>query len=143
MAEQIIFGKISKKINSTSSAMTNVLTTNVLLKKNTSIVSPVMEIKADFATLRSCNYAKYAGFCYHIDKIECDMQAKMYDLEGVFLIEKAKEDLLEWCKKIENTKTKLPEFKKVALTYKHWIKPIVNSFIIDIDLSYSFFITSG
>lgn len=69
MAEQIIFGKISKKINSTSSAMTNVLTTNVLLKKNTSIVSPVMEIKADFATLRACNYAKYAGFCYYIDNV--------------------------------------------------------------------------
>lgn len=69
MAEQIIFGKISKKINSTSSAMTNVLTTNVLLKKNTSIVSPIMEIKADFATLRACNYAKYAGFCYYIDDV--------------------------------------------------------------------------
>ena len=33
-------------------------------------------------------------FCYHIDKIECDFQAKKYDLEGVFSIEKAKEDLL-------------------------------------------------
>ena len=32
-------------------------------------------------------------FCYHIDKIECDFQAKKYDLEGVFSIEKAKEDL--------------------------------------------------
>ena len=40
--------------------------------------------------------------------------------------------MLEWCNKIENTKTKMPKFKKVALTYKHWIKPIVNSFIIDI-----------
>ena len=28
-----------------------------------------------------------------IDKIECDMQAKVYDLEGHFLVEKAREDL--------------------------------------------------
>ena len=37
---------------------------------------------------------KEAKFCYLIDKIECDMQAKVYDLEGNFLIEKAKGDLV-------------------------------------------------
>ena len=36
---------------------------------------------------------KEAIFCYHIDKIECDFQAKLYDLEGVFDIEQAKKDL--------------------------------------------------
>lgn len=36
---------------------------------------------------------KESLFCYHIDKIECDFQAKLYDLEGVFESEKAKEDL--------------------------------------------------
>lgn len=36
---------------------------------------------------------KEAIFCYHIDKIECDFQAKIYDLQGVFSYEKAKEDL--------------------------------------------------
>lgn len=36
---------------------------------------------------------KESCFCYHIDKIECDFQAKVYDLEGAFLIEKAREDL--------------------------------------------------
>lgn len=36
---------------------------------------------------------KEAVFCYHIDKIDADMQAKMYDLEGAFSIEKAREDL--------------------------------------------------
>ena len=41
----------------------------------------------------NAHITKESIFCYHIDKIECDMQAKMYDLEGVFLIEKAKEDL--------------------------------------------------
>ena len=37
---------------------------------------------------------KEAKFCYLIDKMECDMQAKVYDLEGNFLIEKAKKDLV-------------------------------------------------
>jgi len=36
---------------------------------------------------------KEAIFCYHIDKIECDFQAKIYDLQGVFSYEKAREDL--------------------------------------------------
>ena len=36
---------------------------------------------------------KEARFCYLVDKLKCDMQAKVYDLEGHFLIEKAKEDL--------------------------------------------------
>ena len=36
---------------------------------------------------------KESLFCYHIDKIECDFQAKVYDLQGVFDINNAKEDL--------------------------------------------------
>ncbi len=52
---------------------------------------------------------KEAKFCYLIDKMECDMQAKVYDLDGNFLIEKAKEDLVYYgssAKKIEkNAKT--------------------------------------
>ena len=47
---------------------------------------------------------KEAKFCYLIDKMECDMQAKIYDLDGNFLIEKAKEDLVYYgssAKKIE------------------------------------------
>ena len=36
---------------------------------------------------------KEGVFCYHIDKIECDFQAKIYDLMGVFSYEKAREDL--------------------------------------------------
>ena len=36
---------------------------------------------------------KEAVFCYHIDKIECDLQAKIYDLKGVFDYENAKVDL--------------------------------------------------
>lgn len=52
---------------------------------------------------------KEARFCYLIDKMECDMQAKVYDLDGNFLTEKAKEDLVYYgssAKKIEkNAKT--------------------------------------
>ena len=36
---------------------------------------------------------KEAIFSYHIDKIECDLQAKIYDLKGVFSMDNAKEDL--------------------------------------------------
>lgn len=36
---------------------------------------------------------KESVFCYLIDKIECDFQAKIYDLMGVFSYEKAREDL--------------------------------------------------
>lgn len=37
--------------------------------------------------------SKEAIFCYHIDKIECDFQAKLYDIEGVMDYEKTREDL--------------------------------------------------
>ncbi len=36
---------------------------------------------------------KEAVFCYLVDKMECDFQAKLYDLEGTMSIEQAKEDL--------------------------------------------------
>ncbi len=36
---------------------------------------------------------KESIFCYHIDKIECDFQAKIYDLQGAFSYERAREDL--------------------------------------------------
>lgn len=39
---------------------------------------------------------KEAKFCYHIDKIEADFQAKMYDLGGYFDIEKAAHDCRKW-----------------------------------------------
>lgn len=33
---------------------------------------------------------KEAKFCYHIDKLECDFQAKVYDIMGVFSFRKGK-----------------------------------------------------
>ena len=35
---------------------------------------------------------KEAKFCYHIDKIECDFQAKLYDLKGQFDLKEAVQD---------------------------------------------------
>ena len=40
-------------------------------------------------------------------------------------------NLLQWCETIEKSKTKLPELKKVAATYRSWLIPIANSFIIN------------
>ena len=36
---------------------------------------------------------KESIFCYHIDKIECDFQAKIYDLRGQFDLKQALDDL--------------------------------------------------
>ena len=36
---------------------------------------------------------KESIFCYLVDKIECDFQAKMYDLEGVMSFDKTRKDL--------------------------------------------------
>lgn len=40
---------------------------------------------------------KEAKFAYHIDKLEADFQAKIYDLEGKFNIENEIEDCKAWC----------------------------------------------
>lgn len=69
MAEQVIFGKIDKYINSTSQLYTPVITTNVLLKEPCSIVAPVFLVKQPYSTLRECNYAEYAGFYYWINDV--------------------------------------------------------------------------
>lgn len=39
---------------------------------------------------------KEAKFCYHIDKLEADLQAKLYDLEGYFDLENEKADCRSW-----------------------------------------------
>lgn len=49
---------------------------------------------------------KESIFCYHVDKIECDFQAKIYDLMGVFSIEKAKKDLSFYGKRAKEVERK-------------------------------------
>lgn len=75
-------------------------------------------------------------WCLNMDSDLCeafDYLRDLYKIAKFSNFDNAKKDLLVWCEKIEKTKSKMPEFKKVALTYKHWITPIVNSFIIDIE----------
>ncbi len=50
---------------------------------------------------------KEAIFARHIDKIECDFQAKLYDLEGHFSLEKALEDLKYYGEREESIKSKV------------------------------------
>lgn len=59
------------------------------------VVKDLMEAGEIEALLDEFNErkTKEALFCYKIDKIECDFQAKIYDLEGVFSYEEAKKDL--------------------------------------------------
>lgn len=60
---------------------------------------------------------KEAIFCYHIDKIECDFQSKLYDLEGVFDIENAKKDIDYYRKELPHN---IEEIAKTASDY--WIE---------------------
>ena len=43
----------------------------------------------------------------------------------------AEQEILNWCDKVSKIGTDISEFKTVILTYKSWIKEIVNSFIFD------------
>lgn len=56
---------------------------------------------------------------------------ELYKIARFSSFDNARENLLGWCKKVETSEFILSEFKKTALTYKSWIKEIVNSFIID------------
>lgn len=63
-------------------------------------------------------------FCYHIDKLECDFQAKVYDLQGAFSIENARTDLEYYGKDAE----RIEKVSKTASDY--WIeyhKPIFDA----------------
>ena len=56
---------------------------------------------------------------------------ELYKIARFSSFDNARENLLGWCKKVETSEFILSEFKKTALTYKSWIKEIVNFFIID------------
>ena len=55
----------------------------------------------------------------------------LYKIAKLSSYETARENILNWCDKVQSSEYNLPEFKKTALTYKSWINEIVNSFIID------------
>lgn len=69
MAEQVIFGKTDKRLNSISQLYTPIITTNVLLKEPCSIAAPTFLVKQPYATMRECNYCEYAGYYYFITNV--------------------------------------------------------------------------
>lgn len=81
--------------------------------------------------------SKEALFCHYIDKIECDFQAKLYDLEGVMDFEKTREDLKYYGDKAEEIdkiaqnasdfwiELDKPRYEKDAI-FKELIKEIQN-----------------
>jgi len=103
--EEIIMGDLTLRAN---------ITNEEKLKKGKECVSIIVKDlfkKEEIENLLdefNAHITKESKFCYHIDKIECDFQAKVYDLQGAFSIEKAMEDLEYYDNKdyvIENAKT--------------------------------------
>lgn len=60
---------------------------------------------------------KESIFCYHVDKIECDFQAKMYDLQGNFKLENALEDLKYYGEEGSKIKEKVKTASDVWIEY--------------------------
>ena len=80
------------------------------------------------------SYQSVIEFCVNKDpefEEAYTLLQELYKISRLSSFETAKKDILEWCEKIDNSEFNLVEFKKVSLTYRSWIKEIVNSFIID------------
>ena len=83
---------------------------------------------------KEMSYQEIIEYCLNFDN---DLEVAYLYLQDLYKISKysnynnAREKIIEWCDLIININRKLPELKKVALTYKSWIKEIVNSFIIN------------
>ena len=61
--------------------------------------------------------SREAIFARHIDKIECDFQAKLYDLEGHFKLENALEDLKYFGDRGNDIKEKVRNASDVWIEY--------------------------
>ncbi len=59
------------------------------------------------------------------------MLKKLYYIAKFSSYENARKKLLDWCDEIQESELIIPEFKRVALTYRSWMNEIVNSFILD------------
>lgn len=80
------------------------------------------------------SYQSVIEFCVNKDpefEEAYTLLQELYKISRLSSFETAKKDILEWCDKIDNSEFNLAEFKRVSLTYRSWIKEIVNSFIID------------
>ena len=80
------------------------------------------------------SYQSVIEFCVNKDpefEEAYTLLQELYKISRLSSFETANKDILEWCEKIDNSEFNLVEFKRVSLTYRSWIKEIVNSFIID------------
>lgn len=83
---------------------------------------------------KEMTFQEIIEYCINLD---ADLEESYILLQDLYKISKysnyesAKKDILNWCDRVEKSKHKIPELVKVSLTYKSWIEPIVNSYIIN------------
>lgn len=82
--------------------------TEGLIKQN-----EIMELLDEFNNHKT----KESVFCFHIDKIECDFQAKLYDLKGCFDINNALKDLKYYGEESATIKEKAKNASDVWIEY--------------------------
>lgn len=73
----------------------------------------IIELLEEYNSLTT----REAVFCRHIDKIECDFQAKLYDLQNAFDINKALEDIEYYGIDGEGIKDKVKSASDVWIEY--------------------------
>ena len=82
--------------------------TNGLLKQD-----EVINLLDEF----NAHQTKESIFSFHVDKIECDFQAKLYDLGGYFDINKALEDITYYGEDGKNIRPKVKNASDVWIEY--------------------------
>ena len=125
-----------KSKNKESITYANILKTNYKLflanrysKESWFFDQPAKKNNFGFTT-----YQTIIEYCINKDKeLEeaYNLLQSLYCLSRYSSFETATKDIYDWCDKVNRSEFELSEFKKVALTYKSWIKEITNSFIID------------
>jgi transposase len=83
---------------------------------------------------KNMTFQEIIEYCLNFDS---DLQESYFLLQDLYKIAKlsnyqnSRQNILEWCDKVNSSEHKIPELVKVALTYKSWLEPIINSFIIN------------
>lgn len=83
---------------------------------------------------KEMSFQEIIEYCLNFDS---DLEEAYHFLQDLYKkanqsnYENAKTQIIGWCEQVETTNSKLPELKQVAMTYRSWINPIVNSFILN------------
>jgi hypothetical protein len=83
---------------------------------------------------KECSLEEIIEYCLNFD---ADLQdaylflQDLYKLAKFSSFENIKKYLLDWCNSVDSCNKKLPELKKVSLTYRNWLNEIANSFILN------------